>query len=289
MPEASSAELRRGRDSYERREWTEAYDALSDAEASTSLGADDLELLATSAYMLGRDDEYTRCLERAHAVQLEDGEDLRAARCAWWIAINHILRGQAGPAAGWLARARRLVDRHGGDCVERGYLASAAMFDHEARGDHEAALAAAVEAGAIGERFGDRDLTALAAQDRGILLIKLGRVPEGTELLDEAMVAVTSGELSPLVTGYVYCGVITGCQHAYDLRRAREWTAEMTTWCERQPEMIAFSGICLVHRAEIMQVRGRVAGRARGGAPGGRALGPGDEPIGGGRGRLPPG
>ena len=130
------------------------------------------------------------------------------------------------------------------------------MFEHAAAGDQEAAIAAAAEAAAIGERFGDADLFALAAQDQGIMLIGRGRVAEGLRLLDEAMVAVTAGELSPIVNGFVYCGVITGCQAAYEPRRAREWTAALTRWCEQQPDMVSFTGTCLVHRAEILQLHG---------------------------------
>ncbi|MGH2742518.1 MAG: helix-turn-helix transcriptional regulator, partial [Thermoleophilaceae bacterium] len=253
---ATIDELERGRESYARRTWIDANELLSRADRAAPLEAEDLELLATSAYMLGRDDEYVGCLERAHQLYLDRGEGLRAARCAFWISINLAFQGEMGRATGWLGRARRLVEREGRDCVERGYLLLAPVSEHEAAGDFEAAIAACAEAVAIGERFGDRDLFALAAQDQGILLIGRGRVAEGLGLLDEAMVAVTAGELSPIVNGFVYCGVIMGCQAAYEPRRAQEWTAALTRWCEQQPDMVSFTGTCLVHRAEIMQLHG---------------------------------
>ena len=249
-------ELARGRESYARRAWQDAYESLSGADQAGSLEARDLELLATAAYMLGRDEEYVSGLERAHHAYLDRGELLRAVRCAFWIGINLTLRGEMGRASGWLGRARRLMDREGRDCVEQGYLLVPLIFERQAAGDYAAAIAAAAEAVAIGERFGDADLFALAAQAQGILLVKQGRVVEGLGLLDEAMVAVTAGELSPIVNGFVYCGVISGCQAAYEPRRAQEWTAALTSWCEQQPDMVSFTGTCLVHRAEIMQLHG---------------------------------
>jgi DNA-binding NarL/FixJ family response regulator len=70
------------------------------------------------------------------------------------------------------------------------------------------------------------------------------------------MVAATSGELSPVVTGIVYCGVILACEEAYEVRRAQEWTAALTRWCERQPDLVAFTGRCRVHRARLMHLHG---------------------------------
>ena len=243
-----------GRAAAAKRAWRDAHAALALADRAGPLGADDLELLATAAYMLGRDDEYAQALERAHHAHRRDGDELRAVRCAFWIVVSLMLRGQAGRASGWQGRARRLVA--GRDCAERGYLLTLAMVEHAAAGDHDAALAAGAEAMAIGERFGDADLFALTAQDQGTLLVRLGRVADGLALLDEAMVAVTAGELSPIVNGFVYCGAITGCQAAYEPRRGHEWTAALTRWCEQQPDMVSFTGTCLVHRAEILQLHG---------------------------------
>lgn len=250
------AVLERGRKAYARHSWSEAYESLSGADRAQPLTGDDLELLATSAYMFGRESEYLRLLERAYRAHLEEGSPLAALRCAFWVGANLARHGEMGRAGGWLARARRLLEREGGECVERGYLLLPAIFEHTARGDVERAVATAAEAAAIGEQFADQDLFALATHEQGHILVQQGSLREGLERLDEAMVAVTAGELSPIVSGIVYCGTILACQTAHELRRAQEWTAALTEWCERQRDLVAFSGRCLVHRAEIMQLRG---------------------------------
>ena len=252
----SSPGVELGRESYARRAWSEAYEHLAAADEANPLVAEDLELLATTAFMLGRDDEYLTLLERAHHAHLEAGERLPAVRNAIWIGLTLFIRGEVGPGGGWIGRAQRLFEREPGDFVERGYLLMPLAYQHEASGDFESGAAVAAEAAAIAERFGDADGFALATHGQGAMLIKAGRVQEGLALLDEAMVSVTARELSPIVTGIVYCGVILACQEVYEVRRAREWTAALTRWCDGQPDVLAFTGRCLVHRAEILQLNG---------------------------------
>lgn len=253
---ATADPLDRGRASYAARAWQDAYESLVRADRQTLLAADDLELLATAAYMVGRIDDFLSVLERAHHAHLENGEPLRAVRAAFYLGVNLALAGEMGRASAWLGRAQRLVERHGGDCVERGYLLMPVAMQAEAMGDYDGAVAAAAAGAETAEHFGDPDLFALATHTQGLILIKQGRVEEGLALLDEAMLAATGGELSPMVTGVVYCGVIAGCEEAYELRRAREWTGALSRWCDEQPEMVAFGGRCLVHRSEIMQLEG---------------------------------
>jgi ATP/maltotriose-dependent transcriptional regulator MalT len=248
--------LDQGREAYARSAWAQAYEFLARADELEPLTAADLELLATSAFMLGREDECSRILERAYQRRSEAGEARPAARCAFWIGTQLALRGEMGPATGWLGRAQRLLEGEG-DCVERGYMLIPVVFQHEAEGDLEGAAATAAAAAETGERFGDKDLFALAVHAQGDILVRAGKVREGLGLLDEAMVAVTEGGLSsPIVTGIVYCGVILACEHVYELRRAKEWTDALRRWCDRQPELVAFSGRCLVHRAQILQLQG---------------------------------
>jgi DNA-binding CsgD family transcriptional regulator/tetratricopeptide (TPR) repeat protein len=256
-PAKGTAALRAlGQDAYLRRAWTDAYVALTEADGLAPLGAADLELIAECAYMLGRDAEWIDALERAHNARLAEGDALAAVRCAFWIGVNLARRGEIGRATGWLSRAQRMLSREEGDHVEQGYLLLPRVFQFEAAGELEVAADTAAKAAAIGERFGEADLFALAVHEQGHILVRLGRIAEGLALLDEAMVWATAGDLSPIVTGIVYCGVIAGCQEAYELGRAQEWTAVLAGWCDEQQDLMAFTGPCLVHRAEIMQLHG---------------------------------
>jgi DNA-binding NarL/FixJ family response regulator len=249
-------ELERGRESFERRMWMDAFNAFSLADEAVPLGAEDLWSLAVSAYLVGRDDDFVRAVERGYRAHLEAGEVLRAARGAFWLGLHLADRGETGRATGWFGRSGRLVEREARDCVERGNLLLPVVLQHFFSGDYEASFASAIDATEIGERFGDPDLIALALHLQGCALIKQGRVDDGLALLDEAMVAVTTDELSPVVTGLIYCSVIEACREVYALRRSQEWTAALAQWCAGQPDLVPYAGQCLVHRAEIMQLHG---------------------------------
>jgi DNA-binding CsgD family transcriptional regulator len=253
---ARDSEVTRGREAYERRAWQEAFDTLSRADSTATLELDDLDLLATSAFMLGRDDVWMGLLERAHDRALEAGAQLRAARCAIWLGMHLAVRGEMGSATGWLGRSQRLLDEQPGEHGEAGYLLLPMMFRHEAEGDFVAAAAVAGDAAAVGRRFDDADLFALALHGQGHMLVRAGETRRGFALLDEAMLTAMSDRVSPMVTGLVYCGVILACRDVYEAGRAREWTEVLSRWCEEQPDMIAFTGRCLVHRAEVLQLSG---------------------------------
>ena len=120
----------------------------------------------------------------------------------------------------------------------------------------EAAYATASQAASLGERFSDTDLIAAARHGQGRSLINQGAVVAGLKCLDETMLAVVAGELSPIMTGLMYCSVIDTCRQVYALGRAREWTSAFSRVCAQQPDMIAFTGTCLVHRSEILQLLG---------------------------------
>jgi ATP/maltotriose-dependent transcriptional regulator MalT len=108
----------------------------------------------------------------------------------------------------------------------------------------------------IAERSADDDLRAFALLCHGEALMALGSAQEGMRCFDEAMVSITTGEVSPIPTGIIYCAVIAACMHACDLRRAAAWTDALSTWCATDPSLVPYRGQCLVHRSQVLLAHG---------------------------------
>ncbi|MGH2616013.1 MAG: LuxR C-terminal-related transcriptional regulator [Thermomicrobiales bacterium] len=248
--------LERGREALRRQAWADAYALMSAAQRNAPLEPEDLERLAVAAYLIGRDTDSVEVWALAHQAWARLGDAARAARCAFWLAFGLLNKGELARGGGWIDRAQRLLDGCGLDCVEQGCLRYLVALRSAFQGDAAAAHVDFSRAAETGERFGDLELTTLARIGQGRCLIYLGQIAAGVALLDEAMVAVTAGEESPIAVGDAYCTVIEGCQELFDLRRAREWTAALSHWCDAQPELVLYRGQCLVHRAEIMELHG---------------------------------
>jgi DNA-binding CsgD family transcriptional regulator len=217
----------------------------------------ELERDAMAAFLAGRETDAVEMLTRAHQTSMDRGDAAHAARCAVWAAFALMTLGERARAGGWAARAKRLLDDNQHDGVERGYLAILQALELVAGGDTRSAERMFADAERIGERFTDRDLMSLARQARGRMLLALGQTADGVALFDEAMVAVTAGELTPLIAGVIYCSVISACFDICDLRRAQEWTEALNDWCASRPGMVAYRGECQAHRAEILRLHGR--------------------------------
>jgi len=248
-------DLARAREAFERREWVAAYDALTDVDQS-ALTADDFARLSLTAYLLGRKNDCIQAMQRAYQANLDAGETLAAVRCGFWLAMVLVTSGETAVGGGWVGRCQRLLEDIPGDVVERGYVLIHVMFRHIFAGEFEPAFKLALEITDYGRRFAEADLIANGLNAQGRMLLYSGRVPEGLALLDEAMIGISTGDVSPIVAGEVYCSMIEACREVSDYGRAAEWTSALTGWIDAQPGLVPFTGQCAVHRGQIMRVQG---------------------------------
>jgi DNA-binding CsgD family transcriptional regulator len=248
--------VRQGRDCYQRHAWGEAYRQLAAAHERVDLSLADLELLAFAAFLTGRDEACGAAMMKAHAGYLAQDDLAGAVRCAFWHAFGRMNLGDFAQASGWLARAHRLLEENALECVECGYVLIPNALETFEAGDNEAGKGLFAEIGAIGERFRDPTLIAVSQLGVGHALIRMGSIDDGLRMLDEMMVAVVAGEVTPVLVGLCYCAVIGIYHELYDLRRAQEWTEALSRSYDAEPELVAYRGDCLAHRAEIMQLHG---------------------------------
>jgi DNA-binding CsgD family transcriptional regulator len=248
--------LDKGREAFHRRAWTTAYTEFLAADGDRALGPMDLERLAVAAYLIGRDDESADAWSRACRAYTDEGDVSRAALCGFHLGMGFMNQGEMARAGGWFARAERLLDEAGTDCVARGYLLVPDALRSLMAGDAASAYERFSRLTEMADRFDDPDAMALARLGKGQSLIAMGKTADGMALIDEIMVAITAGEVSPVNVGIIYCTAILACQEIFDQRRAQEWTAALTRWCAAQPDLVPYRGQCLVHRAEIMQLHG---------------------------------
>ncbi|MCU1516575.1 MAG: helix-turn-helix transcriptional regulator [Pseudarthrobacter sp.] len=245
-----------GRAAFREHRWTAAFENFRDADRHGGLPAPDLERLATAEILTGDSTTGLETLTRAHEEYLVMGDVESAARCAGWMGMQLMFLGEPARAGGWLARGQRLVDELAEPGAAQGLLLIPMGLGKLYGGDPAGALDAFTRVADVGQRFHDRDVSALGLLGTGQATLMLGRADEGLRMFDEVMVAVTAGELSPVPSGIIYCAVIGNCHLAFDLERALEWTAALDRWCSDRPDMVSFSGQCQSHRAELFMLHG---------------------------------
>lgn len=240
--------------------WRETY-ALLRQVASRALTPQELDLLADAAWWCCRVEEEIGLRQQAFIGFEAAGETRRAAYAAWMLSVRFGLRGDPVAASGWLARARRQLQDEP-ECVEHGYVACSEVEAALGTGDLDTAEAHARRAIAIGQRERVAELVALAITWQGLCRLARDQVGDGLGLLDEAMAAVTSGELDAHYTGWIACFAIGMCMSVADLRRAGSWAEAAFDWASSLPEATPYQGLCRVRQVEVMSLRGELEAAA---------------------------
>ena len=248
--------LDRGRTAYREHRFADAVAGIDEARREQDVAAADLEHAAIAAVLVGRFEEGIDSLTLAHEAFLAEGDLDGATRCAAWLGMQLMDLGDRARAGGWFARAQRLVDEAPDGRPDHGFLLIPEGIAAFYAGDGERAAAAFQRAGELARAYRDADLIALAELGLGQSRIQLGQSEAGLALLDEVMVSVTAGEVSPIPSGIVYCAMLQSCRLAFDARRAREWTRALDHWCAERPDMVGFTGQCHAQRAAQFLLHG---------------------------------
>ena len=212
-------------------DWAAARDAFAAALEEDVGDPEALDGLGQSLWWLGDREAGIDRRREAYAAHRRRGDDREAGGIAVYLAGEQRIDGQDAASAGWLARARRLLEgltpgtEHGWLWIEEAKRAG-----DPARAEEHARVALG-----IAHDLGDPDVECMALAQLGHAAVRQGRVDEGVGLLDEAMTVALGGESSdPLACGDACCTTLVVCDRLADLARAAQWCEEVVAFTERR-------------------------------------------------------
>jgi DNA-binding winged helix-turn-helix (wHTH) protein len=246
--------LNQAQSAFDNKHWEQAVAYYEQADREKPLNAGDLEKWVYATRCTGDTQKAIAPLERAIAAHAMSGNQQAAAHNAILLALVQFDRRNLSVAKGWLKRAIAYLNDDD-VTIEHGLWEWLSSRFAAAEGKLDDAVQHAQRAHDIGRQLGDRDIEALGLLYWGVALLATGDVQRGVDFQDEAAAAALAGEVTPLVAGIIYCGMIWCCRNRGDWGRAAEWTENFTRWCERSG-MNAFPGTCRMHRAEVLTLQG---------------------------------
>ncbi|GAB3248644.1 helix-turn-helix transcriptional regulator [Arthrobacter pigmenti] len=250
-----AAVLASGRAAYDRGDWKAAYQQFSRARAQSALTLEDLSQFSSAAFSCGMVKDMLGSSEELYHRLLREGDASKAAMKALSLGLMWVLRGDTVVGSGWINRARRLL-RSEQESVEHGFLLYLEAAYALSFYDSGPAVSAAIQLDEMGERLQSPALTCLGLVLSGMVDVRNGRCSDGFAQLDEAMLTVLAEQIAPEWAGDIYCTVIHVCHQLADLRRMRAWTTATERWCEQFTNGLTYSGICRVHRLQLLSFEG---------------------------------
>jgi DNA-binding CsgD family transcriptional regulator len=238
--------------------WEDAYEHYRAAAEREPLAVGDLAALADAAWWLGRTDESLTLSEQVYRRHLQGAHAPQAAMLALDIGFLWMLRGEPTVGSGWISRAERLLEG-APESAAHGYLVYLEVEQDLAAGRYEKAIERSRGMAALADRHGDPTLCAVALVLRGGAEVRCGRVAAGLQVIDEAMLGVHAGQVAPNWAGNLYCHVMDLCLELADIDRARAWTDATERWCDQHSNAAMFTGICRLHRGQLLHLEGKWA------------------------------
>ncbi|MCU1547133.1 MAG: helix-turn-helix transcriptional regulator [Arthrobacter sp.] len=247
--------LATARTAYARGDWHAAHEQFTQAGKLSELAAGDLSLLGSAAWWLGRVRESLEISEEVYHRLQDDGDAPGAAMKALDLGLLWFIRGDLVIASGWVSRARRILQELP-ESQEHGYLLYLDACLTLGLLDLRPARETAAQLQDLGRRLRVPALTSFGLVLGGLADVRSGSTATGFAQLDEAMLPVLAGQLPPAWAGEIYCTVIHACHELAYLHRMRAWTQATEQWCEQFPGEVVYSGICRIHRLQLMSIEG---------------------------------
>ena len=253
MPEPDIAS---GMRAWESHDWVTAYEQLLPLLDAEGGEPEALEALADSAWWCGSVDDTIAASERAFTAYTAAGRSVDGAVVAIGLAEHHAMRLQPSASRAWMSRAAALLEDEPPTPALGHLRRLEAVFASGSEGGLREAIELSIEVEDIGKQTGDRDVEVLGRHDQGRFSIAAGDLQHGMALMEETMIPALTGEISPKVTGRIYCNMIDVSASLADFRRAGEWSDQAMRWCDEQGIAAGYPGICRIRRSEIMRLRG---------------------------------
>jgi DNA-binding NarL/FixJ family response regulator len=256
MAENDTSLLTAARAAFARGEWDSAHRDFDRARSLGDLQTEDLDRFGSTLWWVGEVSASLSVSEEVYHRYEDEGAPLAAAMKALNLGLLWFIRGDLVISSGWANRARRLL-RDLPDSVEHGYLLyldAAADLDFS---NLQPTREAAARLDELGRRLHAAQLTSFSLVLSGLADIRDGATSSGFAQLDEAMLPVLAGQLPPEWAGDIYCTVIHACYALADLPRMRAWTQATEQWCHQFRGEVVYSGICRIHRLQLLCAEGR--------------------------------
>ena len=244
------------RAAFVRKDWDGARRSLLAARTSSELETPELEVLAESGWWLGILPESLALSEDVYRRLTGTGDHSAAAMKAIELSLQWATRGDIVVASGWMNRARRLL-RKNQQTPEYGYLL---YLEGSQSMDLEEDPGPAREAAGVLDHLADLldnpTLASLARVLHGLALVRGGQSEAGFEELDEAMLSVLAGDISPVWAGDIYCTVVHLCHILGDFSRMRAWNSALDRWTAGQSATFIYAGVTRIHNLQLISAEG---------------------------------
>jgi len=236
--------------------WEQARETLELA-AQEEESAEVFEELAWAYWWLNDMAHVFEFREKAHRSFLEKNDKRGASRTASWMGLDYLeYKGEFAIANGWFQRAETLLDgleKNREWCLIKTLKANLSFRVDK---DIPKALMLLDDTIEVSKSIDAMECLMLAEALKGFVLVTVGKVHEGMELLDEATVLALSGNSGDIhMITTTCCFLIDACQRVRDYDRAAQWCIRVKEICKRWRHKAVFA-TCRTQYASVLISKG---------------------------------